>query len=65
MESGWKNSLSRKNRLAWKRNETAKFKGDGLALSLPMPLLIRGVPKIIIIFLSDGRLTKRRNFRIY
>ena len=35
---------TKKNRLAWKRNEDGWLTGQGLALALPMPLLIRGVP---------------------
>ena len=42
----------------------AKLQGDGLALSLPMPLLLRGVPKNNNYYPSDGKLPREETLEL-
>ena len=42
----------------------ANLKGEGLALSLPMPLLLRGVPKNDNYFPADGRLPREETLEL-
>jgi uncharacterized protein (DUF1501 family) len=45
MESGGRIAYQEKTGWVGRAMKIANLKGDGLALSLPMPLLLRGVPK--------------------
>jgi len=58
MESGGKVPYQEKTGWLGRAMKIANYKGDGLALSLPMPLLLRGVPKNNNYFPSDGRLPR-------
>ncbi len=57
-------SLSRKTGWLGRGMKLANFKGDGLALSLPMPLLLRGVPKNDNYYPSDGRLPREETLEL-
>ena len=58
MESGGK--VPYKDKTGWlgRGMNLANLKEDGLALSLPMPLLLRGVPKNNNFYPTDGRLPR-------
>ena len=58
MESGGRVPYQEKTGWVGRAMKIAKLQGDGLALSLPMPLLLRGVPKNNNYFPSDGRLPR-------
>ena len=58
MESGGKVPYQETTGWLGRAMKIANYKGDGLALSLPMPLLLRGVPKNNNYFPSDGRLPR-------
>ena len=56
MESGGRVAYQEKTGWVGRAMKLAKLQGDGLALSLPMPLLLRGVPKNDNYFPTNGRL---------
>jgi uncharacterized protein (DUF1501 family) len=56
MESGGKVAYQEKTGWVGRAMKLANLKGDGLALSLPMPLLLRGIPKNNNYFPTWGRL---------
>ncbi len=58
MESGGKTPYKDKTGWLGRAMKIANLKGDGLALSLPMPLLLRGVPKNNNFYPTDGRLPR-------
>jgi len=58
MESGGRVAYQEKTGWVGRAMKLAKLQGDGLALSLPMPLLLRGVPKNNNYFPADGRLPR-------
>ena len=59
MESGGRVPYQEKTGWVGRAMKLANFKGDGLALSLPMPLLLRGVPKNNNYFPTWGRLPRK------
>lgn len=58
METGGR--VAYKDKTGWlgRGMKVANLKGDGLALSLPMPLILRGVPKNDNYYPADGKLPK-------
>ncbi|WP_435162590.1 DUF1501 domain-containing protein [Candidatus Pelagibacter bacterium nBUS_25] len=56
MESGGRVAYQEKTGWVGRAMKLAKLQGDGLALSLPMPLLLRGVPKNNNYFPTNGKL---------
>ena len=56
MESGGRIAYKEKTGWVGRAMKIANLKGDGLALSLPMPLLLRGVPKNNNYYPADGQL---------
>jgi uncharacterized protein (DUF1501 family) len=58
MESGGRVAYQEKTGWVGRAMKLAKLQGEGLALSLPMPLLLRGVPKNNNYFPADGRLPR-------
>lgn len=56
MESGGRIAYQEKTGWVGRAMKIANLKGDGLALSLPMPLLLRGVPKNNNYYPADGQL---------
>ena len=58
MESGGRVPYQEKTGWLGRGMKLANLKGEGLALSLPMPLLLRGVPKNDNYYPSDGRLPR-------
>ena len=59
MESGGRVAYQEKTGWVGRAMKLAKLQGDGLALSLPMPLLLRGVPKNNNYFPASGRLPRK------
>ncbi|WP_435150419.1 DUF1501 domain-containing protein [Candidatus Pelagibacter bacterium nBUS_44] len=59
MESGGKIAYQEKTGWVGRAMKLAKLQGDGLALSLPMPLLLRGIPKNNNYFPADGKLPQK------
>ena len=59
MESGGRVAYQKKTGWVGRAMNLAKLQGDGLALSLPMPLLLRGIPKNNNYFPADGRLPRK------
>ena len=59
MESGGRVAYQEKTGWVGRAMNLAKLQGDGLALSLPMPLILRGIPKNNNYFPSDGRLPRK------
>ena len=59
MESGGRVPYQEKTGWVGRAMKLANLKGDGLALSLPMPLLLRGVPKNKNYFPTWGRLPRK------
>ena len=59
MESGGRVAYQEKTGWVGRAMKLAKLQGDGLALSLPMPLLLRGIPKNNNYFPADGRLPRK------
>jgi len=59
MESGGRVAYQQKTGWVGRAMKLAKLQGDGLALSLPMPLLLRGIPKNNNYFPADGRLPRK------
>jgi len=64
MESGGK--VPYKDKTGWlgRGMKLANLKGDGLALSLPMPLLLRGVPKNDNFYPTDGKLPREETLEL-
>lgn len=56
MEFGGRIAYQEKTGWVGRAMKIANLKGDGLALSLPMPLLLRGVPKNNNYYPADGQL---------
>ena len=59
MESGGKIAYQEKTGWVGRAMKLARLQGDGLALSLPMPLLLRGIPKNNNYFPADGKLPQK------
>jgi len=59
METGGRVAYKEKTGWVGRAMKLAKLQGDGLALSLPMPLLLRGVPKNNNYFPASGRLPRK------
>jgi uncharacterized protein (DUF1501 family) len=59
MESGGKVPYQEKTGWVGRAMKLASLQGDGLALSLPMPLLLRGIPKNNNYFPTWGRLPRK------
>jgi len=59
MESGGRVPYQEKTGWVGRAMKLANLQGDGLALSLPMPLLLRGIPKNNNYFPADGRLPRK------
>jgi len=59
MESGGRVAYQEKTGWVGRAMKLAKLQGDGLALSLPMPLLLRGIPKNNNYFPADGKLPQK------
>ncbi|MDC1079060.1 DUF1501 domain-containing protein [Candidatus Pelagibacter sp.] len=59
MESGGRVAYQEKTGWVGRAMNLVKLQGDGLALSLPMPLLLRGIPKNNNYFPADGRLPRK------
>jgi len=59
METGGRVAYKEKTGWVGRAMKLAKLQGDGLALSLPMPLLLRGIPKNNNYFPADGRLPRK------
>ena len=59
MESGGKIPYQEKTGWLGRGMNLANLKAEGLALSLPMPLLLRGVPKNDNYYPADGRLPRK------
>jgi uncharacterized protein (DUF1501 family) len=59
MESGGRAPYQEKTGWVGRAMKLANLKGDGLALSLPMPLLLRGIPKNNNYFPTWGRLPRK------
>jgi len=64
MESGGKVPYQEKTGWVGRAMKLAKLQGDGLALSLPMPLLLRGVPKNNNYYPVDGKLPKQETLEL-
>ena len=59
MESGGRVAYQEKTGWVGRAMKLAKLQGDGLALSLPMPLLLRGISKNNNYFPADGKLPQK------
>jgi uncharacterized protein (DUF1501 family) len=59
MESGGRVAYQEKTGWVGRAMKLANLQGDGLALSLPMPLLLRGIPKNNNYFPTWGRLPRK------
>ena len=59
MESGGRTPYQEKTGWVGRAMKLANLQGDGLALSLPMPLLLRGIPKNNNYFPADGKLPRK------
>ncbi len=64
MESGGRIAYQEKTGWVGRTMKLAKLQGDGLALSLPMPLLLRGVPKNNNYYPADGKLPKKETLEL-
>ena len=64
MESGGKVPYQEKTGWVGRAMKLANLKGDGLALSLPMPLLLRGVPKNNNFYPTDGKLPREETLEL-
>ena len=64
MESGGRVAYQEKTGWVGRAMKLAKLQGDGLALSLPMPLLLRGVPKNNNYYPVDGKLPKQETLEL-
>ena len=64
MESGGKVPYQEKTGWVGRAMKLANLQGDGLALSLPMPLLLRGIPKNNNYFPGRGKLPRERTLEL-
>ena len=64
MESGGRVPYQEKTGWVGRAMKLANLQGDGLALSLPMPLLLRGIPKNNNYFPGRGKTTSRRTLEL-
>ena len=64
MESGGRVPYQEKTGWVGRAMKLAKLQGDGLALSLPMPLLLRGIPKNNNYFPGRGKLPRERTLEL-
>jgi uncharacterized protein (DUF1501 family) len=64
MESGGRIAYQEKTGWVGRAMKLAKLQGNGLALSLPMPLLLRGVPKNNNYYPADGILPREETLEI-
>jgi uncharacterized protein (DUF1501 family) len=64
MESGGRTPYQEKTGWVGRAMKLANLQGDGLALSLPMPLLLRGIPKNNNYFPGRGRLPHERTLEL-
>jgi len=64
MESGGRVPYQEKTGWLGRGMKLANLKGEGLALSLPMPLLLRGVPKNDNYYPTDGRLPREETLEL-
>ncbi len=64
MESGGRVPYQEKTGWLGRGMKLANLKGEGLALSLPMPLLLRGVPKNDNYYPSDGKLPREETLEL-
>ena len=64
METGGRIAYQEKTGWVGRAMKLAKLQGDGLALSLPMPLLLRGVPKNNNYYPADGKLPKKETLEL-
>ncbi len=64
MESGGRVAYQEKTGWVGRAMKLAKLQGDGLALSLPMPLLLRGIPKNNNYFPGRGKLPRERTLEL-
>jgi len=64
MESGGRTPYQEKTGWVGRAMKLANLQGDGLALSLPMPLLLRGIPKNNNYFPGRGKLPRERTLEL-
>ena len=64
MESGGRIAYQEKTGWVGRAMKLAKLQGNGLALSLPMPLLLRGVPKNNNYYPADGILPRKETLEL-
>ncbi|MDC0926086.1 DUF1501 domain-containing protein [Candidatus Pelagibacter sp.] len=64
MESGGRTPYQEKTGWVGRAMKLANLQGDGLALSLPMPLLLRGIPKNNNYFPGRGKLPQERTLEL-
>jgi len=64
MESGGRVAYQEKTGWVGRAMKLANLQGDGLALSLPMPLLLRGIPKNNNYFPGRGKLPRERTLEL-
>ena len=64
MESGGKTPYAVKTGWLGRGMNVAKLKGEGLALSLPMPLLLRGIPMNDNYYPTKGKLPDQETLRL-
>ena len=64
MESGGRIAYQEKTGWVGRAMKLAKLQGEGLALSLPMPLLLRGVPKNNNYYPADGKLPRTETLEL-
>ena len=64
MESGGKTPYAVKTGWLGRGMNVAKLKGEGLALSLPMPLLLRGIPMNDNYYPAKGKLPDQETLRL-
>ena len=64
MESGGRVPYQEKTGWLGRGMRLANLKGEGLALSLPMPLLLRGIPKNDNYYPADGRLPREETLEL-
>jgi uncharacterized protein (DUF1501 family) len=64
MESGGRVPYQEKTGWVGRAMKLANLQGDGLALSLPMPLLLRGIPKNNNYFPGRGKLPRERTLEL-
>ena len=64
MESGGRTPYQEKTGWVGRAMKLANLQGDGLALSLPMPLLLRGIPKNNNYFPGRGNLPRERTLEL-